>query len=341
MLQPNKIIFIISTVVLLIVILVFLIVRLGRSKHGGNSGSGGGNSGSGVNVGTSGGSRNVRSGNATPQGGNVSPGCYGDGKDENAAKATKNSKVIRAGIANATCPTLKEANNLEDKCWAPNFPTGGDTDMKNMVKQQNFYRNRANGAAPLIWDRDLADKSKSWTDYLSKNEKGAMRHPGSKGEIDKYLMLKNERLGANIAQYTGRGQTPYEHTCFGWGPHEQEGYKIGCQNNDRTGQRCMTNQTGADERESGGEVGHFTQMVWKDSKKVGCSKSDYTPSDITLINCNYYPAGNVIGGNESFIQNVDDGLKGSSRTVMREQKSGSSDITNFNFNKGKPLRKSL
>jgi len=166
MLQLNKIIFIISTVVLLIVILVFLIVRLGRSKHGGNGGSGSGNTGSGSRN-TGSGSRNVRSGNSTPQGGNVSTGCYDVGKDDNTAKATKNSKVIRAGIANATCPTLKEASILEDKCWAPNFPTGGDTDMKNMVKQQNFYRNRANGAAPLIWDGELADKSKSWTEYLS------------------------------------------------------------------------------------------------------------------------------------------------------------------------------
>jgi len=48
MLQLNKIIFIISTVVLLIVILVFLIVRLGRSKHGGNAGRGSGNAGSGM-----------------------------------------------------------------------------------------------------------------------------------------------------------------------------------------------------------------------------------------------------------------------------------------------------
>jgi len=160
-----------------------------------------------------------------------------------------------------------------------------------------------------------------------------MRHPRSTAEINKYLMLKNnERLGANIAQYTGSGgQYPYSYTCTGWGPKEQEGYEKGCQNNDQTGASCMKNQTDADERESGGEIGHFTQMVWK-----------YAPGDITLINCNYYPAGNVIGGNESFIQNVDDGLKGSSRTVMREQKSGgSSDITNFNFNKGKPLRKSL
>lgn len=43
-------------------------------------------------------------------------------------------------------------------------------------------------------------------------------------------------------------------------------------------------------------AGHFTQMVWKATKKVGCAKSK-----CGIWSCQYWPAGNYIG---AFRQNV-------------------------------------
>ena len=44
-----------------------------------------------------------------------------------------------------------------------------------------------------------------------------------------------------------------------------------------------------------GVIGHFTQLVWKASKKIGCAYAKGTWSGFTpsyFVCCNYYPAGN-------------------------------------------------
>ncbi|CAO2823528.1 unnamed protein product [Amaranthus hypochondriacus] len=42
------------------------------------------------------------------------------------------------------------------------------------------------------------------------------------------------------------------------------------------------------------QCGHYTQVVWKDTKLVGCSKIICDSGD-TIITCEYYPAGNYEG----------------------------------------------
>ncbi|KAK9892781.1 hypothetical protein WA026_021972 [Henosepilachna vigintioctopunctata] len=46
----------------------------------------------------------------------------------------------------------------------------------------------------------------------------------------------------------------------------------------------------------GNPMGHFTQVIWAETKYIGCSRVRYGPnSRETQIICNYGPAGNVIG----------------------------------------------
>lgn len=59
------------------------------------------------------------------------------------------------------------------------------------------------------------------------------------------------------------------------------------------------------------ETGHFTQLVWRDSKAVGCGWTDCggrNGVEGVLVVCDYWPAGNVMsaGGNgkELFVKNV-------------------------------------
>jgi hypothetical protein len=42
------------------------------------------------------------------------------------------------------------------------------------------------------------------------------------------------------------------------------------------------------------EVGHFTQLVWKNTTSVGCGAADCDSAGWLLI-CEYWPPGNVIG----------------------------------------------
>ena len=41
-------------------------------------------------------------------------------------------------------------------------------------------------------------------------------------------------------------------------------------------------------------TGHFTQLVWKGSKKIGCGAACNSKNKC-YVTCNYYPAGNYIG----------------------------------------------
>ena len=48
----------------------------------------------------------------------------------------------------------------------------------------------------------------------------------------------------------------------------------------------------------GGVTGHFTQVVWKSSQKIGCAYSNgkyKTYNNAYYICCNYFPAGNYYG----------------------------------------------
>ena len=47
-------------------------------------------------------------------------------------------------------------------------------------------------------------------------------------------------------------------------------------------------------------TGHFTQLVWKGSKQIGCGAS-CNNSNKCYVTCNYYPPGNYIG---QFTSNV-------------------------------------
>jgi uncharacterized protein YkwD len=56
----------------------------------------------------------------------------------------------------------------------------------------------------------------------------------------------------------------------------------------------------ANGRSSDGQaVGHFTQIVWRGTKQVGCAVATCNGQD--LLVCNYSPAGNVTG---RYTQNV-------------------------------------
>ncbi|XVF68167.1 hypothetical protein PTKIN_Ptkin10aG0182200 [Pterospermum kingtungense] len=45
---------------------------------------------------------------------------------------------------------------------------------------------------------------------------------------------------------------------------------------------------------SGDQCGHYTQVVWKNTQRVGCAKVKCNNGD-TFITCNFDPPGNVVG----------------------------------------------
>ncbi|KAF9384565.1 hypothetical protein CPB97_005561 [Podila verticillata] len=51
-----------------------------------------------------------------------------------------------------------------------------------------------------------------------------------------------------------------------------------------------------------GATGHFTQVVWKDTKSVGCAKKFCPGNNWTIYICNYQAAGNIVGNNGAYFR---------------------------------------
>ncbi len=63
-------------------------------------------------------------------------------------------------------------------------------------------------------------------------------------------------------------------------------------------------------------TGHFTQLVWKNTKSVGCGREDCRNGNKDgangwLVVCEYWPAGNVEGQYKNEVQRKTAGLKSS------------------------------
>jgi len=157
-------------------------------------------------------------------------------------------------------------------------------EQDSFIKETNAYRTRAK-ALPLSWDNNLAKSAQAWVDFLCENEGCKMRHPSTESEKNKYL--NNNTYGQNLAWFEGYPGSPAE-SVKNWGPVECKQYDP----------NSPTRGT------AGGEVGHFTQLVWKSTKSQGCGAA--TNGKETLYACNYSPAGNVIynGGFSLYNENV-------------------------------------
>ena len=66
-------------------------------------------------------------------------------------------------------------------------------------------------------------------------------------------------------------------------------------------------------------TGHFTQLVWKNSKQLGCGAS--CQNNAIVVTCNYYPAGNYLG---EFDYNV--------FPLKEEQDNSGNNVNNSNTN---------
>ncbi len=137
---------------------------------------------------------------------------------------------------------------------------------------------------PLTWSNSLAGYAQKWVDHLANTRNCAMVHrPNYKHEYesDRFLQVNGENLfwaspevfedGTKLLQHF----TPKE-VVKAWAI--EENYYDYQSNSCQPGEQC----------------GHFTQMVWHESRQVGCAKA-ICPDKSQIWACNYYPRGNYIG----------------------------------------------
>ncbi len=164
------------------------------------------------------------------------------------------ASFIVAGFASLAIPV---------RAWSAPLPPTAELapeQVTSLLALHNRAR-RAVGVADLQWSKELADTARVWAGRL-RGEDCAMRHSGTPG------------VGENLAWAAGQHLSPAEVVAL-W-------VKEARSFNPTTG-ICAP----------GPVCGHYTQVVWRNTRFVGCAVALCANSEVWV--CNYSPPGNVVG----------------------------------------------
>ncbi|KAF5749444.1 pathogenesis-related protein PR-1-like [Tripterygium wilfordii] len=117
------------------------------------------------------------------------------------------------------------------------------------------------GMPPLVWDKELASYAQSYA-----NER----------RFNCDLKHSNGRYGENIFWGSGDDWTPAQ-AVMSW-VSERRWY-------DYWSNSCVGDQ----------DCGHYTQIVWRSTSRVGCARVVCFEGKGVFMTCNYDPPGNYIG----------------------------------------------
>ncbi|RMA58894.1 CAP domain-containing protein [Ulvibacter antarcticus] len=118
------------------------------------------------------------------------------------------------------------------------------------------------GVPALEWSEDLAFKAQLWADKVARKN-GGMR-----------IVLEHGDSGENIASGFVTGDPPETRIFNGWGENEKPNFNPATR-------KCY----------EGKVCGHYTQIVWRKTTKVGCGVGVNKNGEYILV-CNYDPKGN-------------------------------------------------
>jgi uncharacterized protein YkwD len=137
-----------------------------------------------------------------------------------------------------------------------NEASSGGSIAKEMLAAHNSYRAKV-GSPPLAWSDKLAAQAEQWAAMLIK--RGVFEH-------------QHSQFGENLFEISGGYATPA--SVVGAWISEEANYNH--ETNSCTG-RC----------------GHYTQVVWRNTKLVGCGVARDAKREVWV--CDYDPPGNIVG----------------------------------------------
>jgi hypothetical protein len=143
--------------------------------------------------------------------------------------------------------------------------------------------------APLTWSTELADFAQEWADMLA-----TTCNPQHRDAQTLYAKGYGENLAAGGG--TGGFKTDAQWAVDGWGG-EVACWTYGTINDPLRGGGTEKCEMSCYESMMSDGCGHYTQIVWRDTKEVGCGVSTCMqgPLQMDIWICNYSPAGNIIG----------------------------------------------
>ena len=128
---------------------------------------------------------------------------------------------------------------------------------KEIVAAHNLLRNKI-GVPPLVWSDEVAKSAQDWANTLL--AKGAFTH------------RQGLQYGENL--YAGSGFPATAHYVVNAWAEESRNYQY-------TVNKCSA------------VCGHYTQIVWRDTRAVGCGVARGANREVWV--CNYAPYGNIVG----------------------------------------------
>jgi hypothetical protein len=180
--------------------------------------------------------------------------------------ALPKSEPICAAIvkmANRVDPPLASRRELKDR----------------FLHVHNDIRKRYN-VPPLTWDENIARYAQKWAQYLKDNNQCQIMHRSHAG------MTEGKKYGENLGFNWTSMSLPADK--FAQSPeYIVKGFAKECANYNYQKNSCA----------SGKVCGHFTQVVWKNSKRLGCGMvtcGGPKKGRSELWVCNYDPPGNYI-----------------------------------------------
>ena len=148
-------------------------------------------------------------------------------------------------------------------------------DQKKALKVHNDAREDV-GTPPLAWSEKLEKQALLYAKILArKDQKQNMKHSKTNdGENMTYFYSAESRDGIITPTFSS---TPLTDASVGW-YEEIKDYRY----------------SKIKMRRIGPPIGHYTQMVWKSTKKVGIAYAISKKGSVYVV-ARYFPSGNVIG----------------------------------------------
>ena len=123
------------------------------------------------------------------------------------------------------------------------------------------------GLPPLTWNPNLARDAESWAQQL---------------------LVRGELQHASAADRRHNGENLWMGTSGDWDVEDMVDMFLDERRYFRAATFPDVSLTGR-----WNDVGHYSQIVWEDTKEVGCAIDSGRGMDVLV--CRYFPAGNVIG----------------------------------------------
>jgi hypothetical protein len=140
-----------------------------------------------------------------------------------------------------------------------------DGSLGRVFAAQNAARKEL-GLAPLTWNGRLAIAAKQWAGHLANT--GGFDH--------------------GVGSGSGQGENLWKGTRGAYSPEEMADAWIGEKRYFRPGRFPNVSTTG-----DWKTVGHYSQIIWRQTNEVGCAIESSSDSDILV--CRYANPGNVVG----------------------------------------------